>query len=83
MGYRMRLWNFFHKNLLATELKPKNQFWGHIFPKISGSIGPIVSRKKKWCWLMCELTPTMWISWKSVQNCDLFRDSNNYYKLKI
>ncbi len=32
---------------------------------------------------MCGLAPTMWISWKPDQNCDLYRDNNNYYKLKI
>ncbi len=25
--------------------------------------------------------PNVWISWKSVQNCDLYSDSDNYYKL--
>ncbi len=39
---------FFSRNHIPVEWKQKkNQFWGHIFPHIYGSIGPIVSKKKK------------------------------------
>ncbi len=30
---------------ILAEWKQKNQFWGQIFPRISGTVGPIVSKK--------------------------------------
>ncbi len=38
---------FTSKNSILAEWKPKNQFWGQIFPHISGFIRPIVSKQKK------------------------------------
>ncbi len=75
---------FSSKTPIPAEWKPRNQFWGHISPHVTGSVGPIVSKKKKKQGSpMCGLAPTTWISYKSNQNCNLYRDSNNYYKLKI
>ncbi len=34
--------SFFLKNPVPSDLNSKNWFWGHIFPHIYGSIGPIV-----------------------------------------
>ncbi len=36
---------FFPKKPYMSDLNPKNWFWGHIFPHICGSVGPIVSKK--------------------------------------
>ncbi len=36
---------FSSKTHIPAEWKPKNQFLGHIFLHIGGSIGPIVSKK--------------------------------------
>ncbi len=76
---------FSSKTPILAEWKRKNQFWGHIFCNISGSIGLMVSKKKrkKKGLPMCGFAATLWISWKSVQNYHLYRGSNNYYKLKI
>ncbi len=38
---------FSSKNTTPAEWKPKIQFWGHIFPHINGSTGPIVSIKNR------------------------------------
>ncbi len=51
-----------------AEWKPKNQFCGHISPNINDSIEPIVSKN-----IRVYHAPTIWISWKSIQNCDLYR----------
>ncbi len=72
---------FFSKNPIPAEWKLKNQFWGHTFP-VSVFYFTNCFQKEEGS-TMCGLAPTVWISWKSVQNCDLHRDSNNYYKLKI
>ncbi len=38
---------FFSKNPIPSDLNPINWFWGHIFPHICGSIGPIVSKNNR------------------------------------
>ncbi len=58
------------------------------FPHISWSIELTVSKKKKKRFThvsMCGFAPTMWISWKLIQNCELYCDESNnyYYKLII
>ncbi len=39
--------SFFSKTPISSDLNPKNLFWGHIFPHICGSIGPIVSKNNR------------------------------------
>ncbi len=45
MRYQIQFLSFVHKTPQTIWLKHgKNWFWGHIFPHIGGSIGPIVSK---------------------------------------
>ncbi len=59
---------------------PKKRFWGTFSPMSVVLLDRLFPRKKNNCSSMCGPTPTICISWKSVQNCDLYRNSNNYYK---
>ncbi len=72
--YRIRVWSFFLKKAHTGWMKAKKLVLGAHFPPYQWFY---------WGWLFPKtLSPTMWISWKLVQNYDLYCDSNYYYKLK-
>ncbi len=71
MVYQIQFLTFFLKNPIPPDFNPKNWFWGHIFSRIYGSIGLIVSKN---IGFPHEWIRTVWISWKLVQNCDLYRN---------
>ncbi len=62
-------WSFFLKKAHTGEWKPNTSFRGHIFLWFYGAD----CFRKQWGSPMGRPLPTEWISWKSVQNWDLYR----------
>ncbi len=69
---------FSSRNPHTAWMKAKNWFWAHFIPY--QWFYQVDCFEKQQVSLMCGSSPSMWISWKSVQNSDC--DNNNYYNLK-